>query len=467
MSDGSDYKPKLSEKVGYGMGDTASNVVFQGVNILLLYFYTDVMGIAPATVALIFVGVRIWDTVNDPIMGIIADRTQTKHGKYRPYLLWMAVPFGLITFMTFAAPSLSEPLKIAYATLTYLLLMMVYTAINVPYSALMGVMTANSEQRTILSSYRFIGAFTAGLVISMAARPMVSMFGGGQGTEGFDEALGFRITFLFLATCATILFLMTFFTTRERLSPPKVKDPNIKKDVEVLLQNRAWLVMAAAGVFTLSNVAIRNAVTFHYFKYYVGDDGTPYFLFLDQTSLFLTLGSLAFIAGLLFTKSLAKMFGKRNALMGLTILNGLVMMSFFFVPPEAYGLMLGLNVLGSLFAGPTPALVWSMYTDVADFGEWRSGRRSTGLVFSAAMFAQKMGLTIGGAGAGALLGMVGFIANQEQSPETLEGLKIIFSLIPGALALANGFVLLLYPIREETVEQMGRELAESRAVAAA
>ena len=153
--------------------------------------------------------------------------------------------------------------------------------------------------------------------------------------------------------------------------------------------------------------------------------------------------------------------------MGLTILNGLVMMSFFFVPPEAYGLMLGLNVLGSLFAGPTPALVWSMYTDVADYGEWRSGRRSTGLVFSAAMFAQKMGLTIGGAGAGALLGMVGFIANQEQSPETLEGLKIIFSLIPGALALANGFVLLLYPIREETVEQMGRELAESRAVAAA
>jgi GPH family glycoside/pentoside/hexuronide:cation symporter len=445
------------------MGDTASNIVFQGVNILLLYFYTDVMGLAPATVALIFVGVRIWDTMNDPIMGIIADRTQTRHGKYRPYLLWMAVPFGLVTFMTFAAPSLSEPLKIAYATLTYLILMMVYTAINVPYSALMGVMTANSEQRTILSSYRFVGAFTAALIISMAARPMVSFFGGGQGTEGFDEALGFRLTFMLLAALATLLFLVTFFTTRERVAPPKVTDPNIRKDVEVLLQNRAWLVMAAAGVLTLSNVAVRNAVTFHFFKYYVGDDGSRYFLFLDQTSLFLTLGSLAFIAGLVFTKTLARTLGKRNALILLTVLNAITMMAFFFIPPEAFWIMVGVNVVGSLFAGPTPALVWSMYADVADYGEWRSGRRSTGLVFSAAMFAQKMGLTIGGAGAGALLGLIGFVANQEQSPETLDGLRIIFSLVPGGLALANGLVLLLYPIREETVEQMGRELAASRA----
>lgn len=463
MTNGSDDRPALSEKLGYGMGDTASNIVFQGVNILLLYFYTDVMGLAPATVALIFVGVRIWDTMNDPIMGIIADRTQTRHGKYRPYLLWMAVPFGLVTFMTFAAPSLSEPLKIAYATLTYLILMMVYTAINVPYSALMGVMTANSEQRTILSSYRFVGAFTAALIISMAARPMVSFFGGGQGTEGFDEALGFRLTFMLLAALATLLFLVTFFTTRERVAPPKVTDPNIRKDVEVLLQNRAWLVMAAAGVLTLSNVAVRNAVTFHFFKYYVGDDGSRYFLFLDQTSLFLTLGSLAFIAGLVFTKTLARTLGKRNALILLTVLNAITMMAFFFIPPEAFWVMVGVNVVGSLFAGPTPALVWSMYADVADYGEWRSGRRSTGLVFSAAMFAQKMGLTIGGAGAGALLGLIGFVANQEQSPETLDGLRIIFSLVPGGLALANGLVLLLYPIREETVEQMGRELAASRA----
>lgn len=463
MANGSEYKPAFREKLGYGMGDTASNIVFQGVNILLLYFYTDVMGIAPATVALIFVGVRIWDTVNDPVMGIIADRTQTKHGKYRPYLLWMAVPFGLVTFMTFAGPSLSEPLKIAYATVTYLILMMVYTAINVPYSALMGVMTSNSEQRTILSSYRFVGAFTAGLIISMAARPLVSFFGGGQATEGFDEALGFRLTFLLLATLATILFLVTFFTTRERVAPPKVQDQNIRKDVEVLLQNRAWLVMAAAGVLTLSNVAVRNAVTFHFFKYYVGDDGSAIFLFLDKTSLFLTLGSLAFIAGLAFTKSLARIFGKRNALIGLTVLNALTMMAFFFIPPEAFWVMVGVNILGSIFAGPTPALVWSMYADVADYGEWRSGRRSTGLVFSAAMFAQKMGLTIGGAGAGALLSLIGFVANQDQTPEALEGLRIIFSLVPGALALCNGLVLLLYPIREETVEQMGRELAASRA----
>nr|WP_306253264.1 MFS transporter [Parvularcula sp. IMCC14364] len=455
-------KPSLSEKLGYGMGDTASNIVFQGVNILLLYFYTDVMGLSPATVALIFIGVRIWDTINDPLMGIIADRTQTKYGKYRPYLLWMAVPFGVMTFLAFAAPSLSEPIKIAYAAVTYLLLMMVYTAINVPYSALMGVITSDSEQRTILSSYRFIGAFTAGLIIGMAARPMVSFFGGGLGTPGFNEALGFRWTFLILATLATILFLFTFFTTRERVAPPKIKEQNIRQDFAILLQNRAWLVMAFAGVLTLSNVAVRNAVTFHFFKYYVGDDGSSVFLFLDKTSLFLTLGSIAFIAGLLFTKALAQKLGKRNALMGLTMLNAFAMMVFFVIPPDAYALMLIVNIIGSFFAGPTPALVWSMYADVADYGEWRSGRRSTGLVFSAAMFAQKMGLTIGGAGAGAMLGIIGFIANQEQTPEALFGLRVIFCLVPGALALMNGLVLLLYPIREEMLEQISEDLAASR-----
>lgn len=463
LAQSSDVKPKLSEKLGYGMGDTASNIVFQGVNILLLYFYTDVVGLSPATVGTIFVAVRIWDAVNDPLMGILADRTQTRHGKYRPYLLWMAVPFGLITFLTFAAPSLSDPLKVAYAATTYLLLMMVYTAINVPYSALMGVMTSDTEQRTILSSYRFIGAFSAGLIISMAARPLVSWFGGGQGAPEFDEGLGFRLTFLVFASLATVLFLVTFFTTRERLSAPQNQDSNIRKDFNVLLQNRAWIVMAMAGVLTLSNVAVRGAVTFHFFKYFVGDDGTPIVLFLDKTSVFLTTGSIAFIFGLLFTNLLSKQFGKRNALMGLTILNALTVMGFFFIPADAFALMLLLNCLGSIFAGPTPALVWAMYADVADYGEWRSGRRSTALVFSAAMFAQKMGLTIGGAGAGWLLGSVGFVANQDQTPEALFGLQIIFSIVPGLLALMNGIVLLLYPIREETVSQMGKDLANARA----
>ncbi|MEM8936468.1 MAG: MFS transporter [Pseudomonadota bacterium] len=465
LQQGAEAKPSFGEKIGYGLGDTASNIVFQGVNILLLYFYTDVMGIAPATVALIFVAVRIWDTANDPIMGVIADRTQTRYGKYRPYLLWMAAPFGLITFLTFAAPSLSDPMKIAYATLTYLLLMMVYTAINVPYSALIGVMTSDTQQRTILCSYRFIGAFSAGLLISMAVRPLVSFFGGGQDAPDFNEAVGFRLTFMILAALATALFLVTFFTTRERVAPPKIQKPNIRRDLEVLLQNRAWLVMAAAGVLTLSNSAIRFAVTFHFFKYFVRDDGAAYFLFLDKTSLFLTTGSLAFIFGLLFTSRLANAFGKRNALIGLTVLNALTIMAFFFIPAEAFGLMLIVNGIGAVFAGPTPALVWSMYADVADYGEWRSGRRSTALVFSAAMFAQKMGMTIGGAGAGAMLSLIGFVANQEQTPEALFGLQVIFSFVPGALALANGLVLLLYPIREEMVARMSKDLAASRAAA--
>jgi len=240
-------------------------------------------------------------------------------------------------------------------------------------------------------------------------------------------------------------------------------DTDLGKDFAVLLQNRAWIVMAVAGVLTLSNVAVRGAVTFHFFKYFVGDDGTPIFLFLDKTSVFLTTGSIAFIFGLLFTNILSKQFGKRNALMGLTILNAVTVIGFFFIPADAFALMIVVNCLGSVFAGPTPALVWAMYTDVADYGEWQSGRRSTALVFSAAMFAQKMGLTIGGAGAGWMLSLVGFVANQEQTSEALFGLQVIFSLIPGALALINGLVLLLYPIREHTVREMGQELAAQRA----
>ncbi|MEL6257648.1 MAG: MFS transporter [Pseudomonadota bacterium] len=457
--------PKFGEKVGYGLGDAASNIVFQGVNILLLYYYTDVFGLSPALVGTMFALVRIWDAVNDPLMGVIADRTQTRYGKYRPYLLWMAVPFGLITFLTFASPDLEGAMKVAYAALTYLLLMMVYTAINVPYSALMGVMTADSEQRTLLSSYRFIGAFSAALLISMAARPLVSYFGGGQGAEGFDEAQGFRLTFLLFASLAVGLFLVTFVTTRERISPLKQTDHNIGKDLGALLQNRAWVVMAIAGVLTLSNVAVRNAVTFHFFKYYVGDEGGTYFLFLDQTSFFLTISSLAFIVGLLFTNQLRKAFGKRNALIGLTILNAVAMLSFFFIPPEQFGLMVAVNSIGNIFAGPAPALVWSMYTDVADYTEWKAGRRCTALTFSAAMFAQKMGLTIGGAAAGWLLALVGFIANQPQTDEATMGLRVIFSLIPGGLALANGVVLLLYPIKERDIVAMGAELKAARASA--
>lgn len=449
----------VGEKIGYGLGDTASNIFFQFINIFLLYYYTDVFGLSPAAVGTMFVVARFWDAVNDPLMGAIADRTQTRFGKYRPYLLWMAVPFGLLGYLAFANPDFGQGGKLVYAYATYIGLMMVYTAINVPYSALMGVMTPSSTERTSLSSYRFVGAFSGTLLISLSVRPLVRVLGDG------DEAQGFKLTMALLSVVAVVFFLIAFASTRERVKPqPPEKDQSLARDIRFLLQNRPWVIMVIAAILTLSNVAVRAAVTNHFFKYYVGDTGEPVLWFLDKTSLLLSSGALAFIVGILFTSSLSKKFGKRNALMGLTVLNGLTFLLFYFIPAQDYGLMLAVNILGNLLAGPTPALVWSIYTDVADYGEWRFGRRTTGLVFSAAMFAQKMGLTVGGGVAGWLLGSFGFVANEQQSGTAILGIRLMFSILPGLLGIANGIILLWYPLTDDHVAEIERDLAQRRAL---
>jgi GPH family glycoside/pentoside/hexuronide:cation symporter len=450
-------KLSLLEKIGYGAGDAASNIFYQAFNIVLFYYYTDVWGISPVVVGTLFLVARFWDAVNDPAMGIVADRTQTRWGRYRPYLLWMSIPFGVIGFLTFASPDLEGGMKIFYAASTYTLLGMVYTAINVPYSALMGVMTPDTNERTVLASYRFVGAFSAMLIIGLAVRPLVRVLGGG------DEILGYRLTFALLGALSSLLFFFTFATTRERLAPEKPGvDTRISNDLKILVRNRPWVVMVVAGILTLSNVAVRGAVTFHFFKYYVGDTGEAVFWFLDLTSVFISTGSLAFIFGILFTNRLRKLFGKRNALIGLTLLNAFTLVLFFFIPPEAIGTMLVVNAIASILAGPTPALVWAMYTDVADYGELKFGRRTTGLVFSAAMFAQKMGLMMGGTLSGWMLGWVGFVANVDQTASAMMGIRVMFCLIPGAFAIANGLVLFLYPITEADVLEMEEELKERR-----
>lgn len=451
-------KLSLREKLGYGLGDTASNIFFQFVNIFLLYYYTDVFGLSPAAVGTLFVVTRLWDAVNDPLMGAVADRTSTRWGKYRPYLLWMALPFGVCGYLTFANPDFSETGKLVYAYATYVALMMAYTAINVPYSALMGVMTPDSQERTSLSSYRFVGAFSGMLIVSLTVRPLVRLLGGG------DEATGFKLTMALLSVLAVAMFMITFATTKERVKPQVIPEgTSLAKDIKFLLKNRPWLIMVVAAILTLANVAVRAAVTNHFFKYYAGDDGSSVLWFLDRTSLLLTSGALAFIIGIFFTGKLSKRFGKRNALMGLTLLNGCTLIGFYFIPAEAYGWMLAINALGNFLAGPTPALVWSIYTDVADYGEWKFGRRTTGLVFSAAMFAQKMGLTIGGGVAGWMLSGFGFVANEQQSETSMLGIRLMFSILPGVLAIANAIILIWYPLTEANVAEIQSDLKKLRA----
>ncbi|MCA9621919.1 MAG: MFS transporter [Myxococcales bacterium] len=457
----------LLEKVGYGLGDTASNLYFQFFNLFLFYYYTDVFGLNPASVGTMYLVANLWDAVNDPLMGAIADRVQTARGKYRPFLLWFAVPYGVLGYAIFANPSLGETGKLLFAYATFIGFKMVYTAVNVPYSAMMGVMTDVEEDRVALSTFRFLGAFGGGFVVSLLVRPLVKLFGGG------DELVGFQQTMAWFGVVSVGLFLVTYATTKERLQPDEEEGPPLREDLALLLKNRPWLVMMVAAICTLANVAVRGAVTVHYFKYYVGDAGeavwtlgnagSPWFLELDVTTIFLSSGTVAFIAGVAFTSVVSKSLGKRNGLITLTLLNAATVFGFFFIPADALGLMFVVNLLGSLLAGPTPALVWALYADVADYGEYELGRRATGLVFSAAMFAQKLGLTIGGAASGWILSAFGFVPNAAQSDEAILGIRLMFSVLPGSLALLNGLVLLAYPLSRADTERMQKQLAARRA----
>jgi GPH family glycoside/pentoside/hexuronide:cation symporter len=447
---------RFKEKLGYGLGDTASNFFFQTFNIFLLYYYTDVFGISAAAVGTMFFVTKLWDAVNDPLMGIIADRTQTRFGKFRPYLLWMAIPYGVLGYVMFANPELSDSGKLVYAWVTYTLMMMAYTAINVPYSALMGVMTPSSQERTVLSSYRFVCAFGGGLLISMLVRPLVQYFG----TE--SEAQGFSTTMAMFAVVSIALFWYTFSTTKERVKTPEDHNSKLTNDLKFLLSNRPWLVMFFAAIFTLANVAVKNAVTVHFFKYYVGDDGTPYFLFMDRTTLFMTAGMLAMILGVASTRFFTNRFEKKALMIWLSLLNAVSMLIIFMIPPDQYWTMMAVNIIGTFLVGPTPALVWAMYADVADYGEWKYRRRTTGLVFSAAQFAQKFGLTLGGGLSGWLLGSFGFIANVDQTDTSLLGIRLMFTVIPACFAMMNIFAIIFYNLSDTQVRQIEIELEERR-----
>ncbi len=451
-----DQRLRFTEKLGYGLGDTASNFFFQVFNIFLLYYYTDVYGIDPALIGVMFIVTKVVDAISDPLMGIVADRTNTRWGKFRPYLLWGAIPYGLLGYAMFVGPEFSESGKLAYAYVTYTLMMVAYTVINVPYSALMGVISPNSLERTSVSTYRFFCAFLAAFLIGTFVTPLKTILGGG------DESQGFRLTMMLFAVISVALFWVTFATTRERVQPLQQKS-NLKLDIKAMMGNGPWLTLFLAAIFTLMNVAVRAGAIMFYFKYYVGDDGTAVFLIFDKTALFMSSGMIALIVGISFTRFLASRYDKRNLLIALSLLNAASMAAFMFIPPDEYLLMVVVNAIGAAFIGPTPALVWAMYADTADYGEWKSGRRTTGLVFSALQFAQKLGLAVGAGLSGFILSLFGFVANQAQSDLSILGIRLMFCIFPAALAILGTIAIFFYPLRDEKVRQIELELKKRHA----
>ena len=445
-------KLKFREKLGYGLGDTASNFFFATFNVFLLYYYTDIFGLTAAAVGTMFLLTKILDAVSDPIMGLIADRTNSRWGKFRPYLLWAAVPYGFCGYAMFANPDLSYAGKLIYAYVTYSLMMLAYTAINVPYSALMGVISPSSIERTKVASYRFFCAFAAGWLVGTFVTPLKNILGGG------NEALGFQLTMAIFAVVSVALFWITFATTKERVVPTPMKS-DLKLDFKALLANGPWRALFATGIFTLINIAVRNGTLLYYFKYYVGDDGTRIFLIFDKTAVFLSLGLLAMMVGVAMTKALSQRFEKRRLMIVLSLLNALSMAAFYFTPPDYYWLMVAINCAGMLAAGPTPALVWSMYADCADYGEWKSGRRTTALVFSTVQFSHKMGLAVGAGLAGIILSWFGFVANEVQTATSMAGIRFMFSLFPAAFAIMGIVAIYFYRIDRNMISEIERDLS--------
>jgi glycoside/pentoside/hexuronide:cation symporter, GPH family len=452
----------LTEKIGYSLGDTASNLIFQTILFFITYFYTDVFGIAPATLATMFLITRVWDAVNDPIMGAIADRTNTRWGKFRPYLLWVAIPFGLVGVAVFTTPDLSMTGKIIYAYVTYILLDFVYTAINVPYSALMGVMTSNARVRTILSQFRFAAAFLGGLIIQYSVLKLVRTLGKG------NEALGWQLTMVVLSMLAIVMFFITFATTKERVKPPKEQKTYLKEDLRDLFRNKPWLLIGGATVFQLTYITIRNGSIIYYFKYFVGDQqlmlfGNTYMFSCDNmTSTFLISGTLATILGIVLTGWFTRVFGKRNCYVGFLGVTGIFTAIFYFFNPINIIPMFVMQLFASFTFGPVSVLQWAMYTDTADYSEWKNHRRATALLMAASLFALKLGVALGGALLAGLLAFHGYNPGVEQTAGGLLGVKLVMSLYPAIPAIIGAGIMLLYPLTNQMMVDIEKDLNERR-----
>ncbi len=441
-------KLAVKEKVGYAFGDMAANFIFQTMVMFQLSFYTDTFGISAIAAGTLLVVVRFWDAIFDPIMGVVADKTKTKWGKFRPWILWTAVPFGIMGFLTFMTPNFSPSGKLIYAYVTYIVLMMVYSANNLPYSALSGVITGDLGERTSLSSYRFVGAMAAQMVIQGLALPMVQYFGNGNNSIGYQYTMGI------FSALAIVLFFITFATTKERIQPAPNQKATIKEHFSDLLKNGPWVAMFVLTIILFITLSMRGSVVIYYFKYYVGNES--YF------SLFNVLGTIATIIGIFFSKGLAMKFGKREVfkygLSATTVFTAL----FVLIPPTAIQFMFVTEILRQFAYGFTIPLLWAMMADVADYSEWKNNRRATAIIFSAIVFGLKAGLGFGGAITGYVLSLYGYVPNVAQSAAALNGIKMTMSIYPAVTFGICVICLFFYKINKQMEIQITDDLAERR-----
>ncbi|WP_289030802.1 MFS transporter [uncultured Paraglaciecola sp.] len=510
-------KLPLYEKVGYAMGDAAANLVWRGALAYLAVFYTDTFGLAASAAAILFLVVRLSDGVTDIIMGMIADRTNTAWGKFRPWIFWSTPFLCLFMVLCFTSPDLSANGKLIYAYVTYIGLTLAYTVNNVPYSALMGVMTEDDNERTSLSGFRFAGAFLGGLFVMGFLPTLVSKFGAG------DDALGYQYTMYFFAGLLMALMVISVATTKERVKPvlkeqkglaSELKDlskqlpfillplgfmtaffhfrnwitgilfvlvislmtwfvkrllkknqesnaaakSGVQQDMLDLITNKPWLILLGIGFLTMMFNGIKYGVIAYYFKYYVGDEimAGQYFIALLVVS----------ILGALCTSVIAEKIGRKTLLIIALAMSSLLTCGFFWLPGTSVVQIFVLGCGAEFFAAMMPTLFFSMLGDSADYNEWRNGRRATGLIYSAGTFVQKTGSGFAGALMLVVLASYGY---DGMDPTTIDGslpaMALLMSFIPAGFGFAAAVLMLFYPITEQKQRQMTEELIARRKTA--
>ena len=442
-------KLSIGEKTGYALGDMAANFIFQAMLALQLDFYTHTFGLTAAQAGTLFLIVGLAVACFNPVMGVIADRTTTRWGKFRPWLLWTAVPFGIISVLTFTTPNISPGAKIIYAWTTYMLLRVIYTVNNVPYASLTAVMTQDPDERTSISSYRQIAANTAGFIIASLAIPMVRFFGRG------NDALGYQLTMGLLSVLSVLFFVIAFFTTKERIQPDPRQKTSLRQDLSDLFHSRPWIALFLVTLFYFAAILVRGNVMLPYFRFVAGN--------VDLFAWFNGFGLASLLLGVACSTAVSIRMGKRRLFIASMVLTGIFNVALYAIPPHATYAIIATEVLRQFSFGLSGPILWAMIGDVADWDEWKTGRRATGTVTAGVVFALWVGLALGGAIAGWLLSGYGLVSEAVvQTARTQTGILLTASFYAGLFFFAAAACLFFYPLTSAKNQSIANELAERR-----
>jgi GPH family glycoside/pentoside/hexuronide:cation symporter len=466
-------KISLKEKIGYGFGDAASSMFWKIFGMYSLFFYTDVFGITAAAAGTMFLVARLWDSFFDVFVGIISDRTKSRYGKYRPYLLWFAIPFAVMGAITFFAPDFGQTAKLVYAYITYSLMMIVYSLINVPYASLLGAISSDPKERNSLSSYRMSFAFMGSFVTFMLLQPMIDFysktFGGSAAVHAVKSGMstspiGWVMGVGSIGIICIVLFLLCFSWTKERVVQIESEENvTVKQDLKNLFHNAPWWILVATGLAALLFNAVRDSVAIYFFRDYVRSSYKMFGTGWDMTTIYFLVGQAANLIGVMIAPSVSAKYGKKRTYMIAILIAGILSTGFYFIPNDITWI-LAFQFIISLFAGYVLPLLWSMFADIVDHQELITGRRATGLIFSSSSMSQKLGWALGAAMSGWILAVFKYVPDAvQQSSQTLFGEHIMISLMPAVCCVLAFVGMLFYPLSDKRVKEISEELEVKRA----